>query len=59
MNKIIGKTEEEGIIILKENHIDYRVVRKNSIDYIITCDYIPERLNLEVDNGIITSFSKG
>ena len=59
IDTIIGKTEEEGIEILEENSIDYRVVRKDLTNYIITCDFIPERVNIEIDNDVITSYSKG
>ena len=37
----------------------YRIVKNNGINYIITCDFKPERLNLEVNNNIITNITTG
>lgn len=59
IDTIIGKTKKEGIDFLQENNIKYRVVRTDSVDYIITCDFIPDRVNLEFDNGVITSYHNG
>jgi len=59
IDTIIGKTQEEGIKILKDNYTDYRVVRADSEYYIVTCDFIPERVNLEIDNDVITSYNNG
>lgn len=59
IDTIIGKTEQEGINFLQDENIKYRVVRSDSDYYIVTCDFCPERVNLELDNGVITSYHKG
>jgi len=56
---IKGKTQEEGIKLLKDNSVVYRVVRKDLINYIVTCDFNPERVNIEIDNDVITSYHNG
>ena len=51
--QVIGMTEEEGIKLISENDINYRIVIKDSKPYIITCDFNMDRLNLEIENNII------
>lgn len=57
--KVLVKSQEEAIRILDENGINYRVVRGDSNHYAITDDYRPERLNLEIDNDIVTQVYSG
>ena len=59
LDNIIGKTEQEGIKLLQYNNIKYRIVRKDSCNYIVTCDFNYNRVNLEIDNDIITYYHKG
>ena len=51
--QVIGMTEEEGIKLISENDINYRIVMRNSKPYIITDDFRMDRLNLEIENNII------
>jgi hypothetical protein len=57
LDSIIGKTEKEGIEYLQVNNVNFRIVRNNLEYYIITCDYVPDRVNLEIDNDVITSYN--
>ena len=57
--ELIGKKIEEVRAILEEKKLDYRTVRKDDDNYIVTCDFKPERFNLELDNGIVTAVSFG
>jgi len=54
LSSVLGKTEEEGVEYLKENNINYRIVRKDDTNFIVTCDFIPDRVNVELDNDVIT-----
>jgi hypothetical protein len=54
LDSIIGKTEEEGVKFLSENNIDFRIVRKDDTNYIVTYDFKPNRVNVELDNDVIT-----
>jgi len=54
LDSILGKTEEEGTKYLKENNVEFRVVRKDDTNFICTCDFNPNRVNIELDNDIIT-----
>jgi hypothetical protein len=40
-------------------HLNFRISMKDGEAFFGTCDYIPERYNFTVDNGIITSVSMG
>lgn len=55
LNFLIGKTKEEGIELCKNNGYKVRIVRVDSNRYIITMDLSLERINFELDNGIITT----
>lgn len=57
--KVLSKSQDEAIKILNEDGIKYRVVRKDSNHYAITADFRPERLNLEIDNDIVTQVYSG
>jgi len=59
LDSIIGKTEKEVIEYLQVNNVNFRIVRNNLEYYIITCDYVPDRVNLEIDNDVITSYNNG
>jgi len=54
LSSVLGKTEEEGVEYLKENNINYRIVRKDDTNFVVTCDFIPDRVNVELDNDVIT-----
>ncbi len=51
---LIGKSIEEARLVCVESNRDFRVVREDSTQYIITMDLRLNRINVEVDNGIIT-----
>jgi hypothetical protein len=54
LSSVLGKTEEEGVKYLKENGVNYRVVRKDDTNYVVTCDFVSDRVNVELDNDVIT-----
>lgn len=57
MNSLIGQTLASAEKELKQ--LNYRIIREDKTTYVITCDFQLDRLNLEVDNGIITTVSYG
>lgn len=58
-NFFIGKTKTESFKYCKENNLEFRVVRKNDVPCIITCDFRPDRLNFEIYNNIKTKVYTG
>ena len=54
-----GLTEKEAEEICDQESIKYRVTREDKNNYIVTHDYLPERLNFEIDSGLITKVSFG
>jgi hypothetical protein len=59
LESLIGKTKDEVIKICNDNGFTSRIVRNDSINYIITCDYRLDRINLYIDNGLITDCDFG
>jgi len=59
MDSLIGKTELEVIDILKNSEFNYRIVRKDENYYVITSDFHTDRLNIEIDNDIVTKIYGG
>lgn len=56
---LIGLEEKKAFDLLAKNNITYRVVRKDGESFPQTMDYSEERLNLAIDNGLVTSVSNG
>lgn len=54
LESLIGLTIEEGIKLCTENGYNVRITREDSRNFIITMDVRFNRINLELDNGIIT-----
>lgn len=44
---------------LKQENKIYRIIRIDNVDMIGTCDFNPDRLNLEVENNIIVNVTNG
>jgi hypothetical protein len=55
-------TEEQAIQTIEgisSEQLDYRVVRRDDESYPMTMDYRINRINLEIDNGLVTKTSIG
>lgn len=52
MENLIGLTLESAKEKLKDK--DYRVVRIDGVGMMITCDFISDRANLEIEDNIVT-----
>ena len=50
----IGLTESGATSRAKQNNIDYRVVRRDNERYLVTMNMRNDRLNFEIDKGIVT-----
>lgn len=60
--EVIGMTEEEAIQTIEGvsgEEITYRVTRRDDENYAMTMDYRINRINLEIDDGIVTKTSIG
>lgn len=56
---IEGRTEENAVSKILSDGFDYRVTRRDGVNYMITCDFDMARVNLEIDNHIVTTASLG
>ena len=60
--EVIGMTEENAIQTIEgisSEQLTARVVRRDDENYPMTMDYRINRINLEIDNGIVTKTSIG
>ena len=55
--EVIGMTEEEAIQTIEgisSEQLTARVVRRDDENFAVTMDYRINRINMEIDNGIVT-----
>lgn len=60
--EVIGMTEEDAIQTIEgisSEQLTARVVRRDDSNYAVTEDFSLSRINLEIDNGIVTKISIG
>lgn len=57
MNKdnYIGLSLEEAKKLADERGLLSRVMRLDKENFVLTCDYYPDRVNLEIDEGVVTN----
>lgn len=56
---IIGKSLREAAEVLNSAEISFRITRRDKTNYVVTRDYRPERVNLQLDDGKVTSYTCG
>ena len=59
LESLIGKSLNEATQIAGFNGFSIRVTREDSTNYIITMDLRFDRINLQIDNGIVTTCNVG
>lgn len=54
---VMNQTEEDAISLIsrKGPELTYRIVKRDGESYIITMDYSTSRINMEIENGIVTN----
>ena len=60
--EVIGMTEEDAIQTIEgisSEQLTARVVRRDDSNYAVTEDYSLSRINLEIDDGLVTKTSIG
>ncbi len=57
--ELIGKTEEEARKFCEENKFKFRIVKKDGQNFLGTCDYCLDRVNVEIKDGIVTGARLG
>jgi hypothetical protein len=59
LESLIGMNKESGTELCKENDYKVRIKREDSNNYAITMDLRFDRINLEIDKGLITKCDIG
>lgn len=58
-DSFVGLTLAEAEAKAEKADLPHRIVRKDGQDLPVTRDYRPERLNFEVEKGVVTKVSNG
>jgi len=58
-NHLIGKTLTEAKDYLNLYDILYRITSVDNKQYMLTADYVPARVNLSVENNVVTFIYNG
>ena len=56
---LMGKHEVDAKKILDYSKAQYRITRRDQSYFVLTRDYNPHRINLEIDEGVVTGVSRG
>lgn len=59
LKDLIGMTKESGSRLCRENDYEVRITREDSINYVITMDMKFNRINLEIEEGLIAKCDVG
>jgi len=59
LNSLIGKTKEDAIKICIDDKYNYRIIREDDTNYMVTCDFQFYRINFEIDNNLISDATIG
>lgn len=59
LESLIGKSLNEATQLAGFNGFAIRVTREDSTNYMVTMDLRFDRINLQIDNGVVTSCNIG
>jgi hypothetical protein len=57
--RVIGKTEQDAIKAIAELELRVRISKRDGIPNVLTRDRRPDRINLEVESGVVVGASIG
>lgn len=57
--QLVGKNMVEAKTLLESKDLRFRISRIDGEPQILTCDYRPDRLNLEITDGVIVGVTLG
>lgn len=52
-NEMFLMNYKSAIEICEKNGFTTRVISKNGVDYIVTCDFNPKRVNFVIENDVV------
>ena len=59
LHKLIGLTTDDAILLIKDNNFTSRIVYEDGEHFILTMDLCFDRVNLEIEEGIVVSANFG
>jgi hypothetical protein len=57
--KLVGMGKKDAEYLCRKTMTPFRIVREDSKGYMITDDYRPNRINIEIDKGKVTKTTWG
>lgn len=54
-----GRKKDNAISKLENDEVRYRITSEDNTNYMLTCDYDTQRVNLEIKKGVVFSASLG
>lgn len=58
-NTLVGLTEDEAMQVAADSGWDYRVASRDGENFMLTTDYVTNRVNVSITNGLITEVTVG
>jgi hypothetical protein len=58
-NFIFGMNYKSAVDACETNGFTTRIVSENGVDFIVTCDFNPKRVNFVIENGIVVKCDIG
>jgi len=56
---LVGLSEDEAMKVAASKGWDYRVSARDGEQFMLTTDYVPRRVNVVIDDGVVTEVSVG
>jgi hypothetical protein len=58
-NALVGLSEEEAMKVAASSGWEYRVAARDGEQYMLTTDFVTNRVNVSIENGVITEVTVG
>lgn len=58
-NEVIGMTEADAIAKIETAGFVYRIMERDGVNFMGTCDYRTDRVNLSITEGVVTHADVG
>lgn len=58
-NTLVGLTEDEAMALASESGWEYRVAARDGESFMLTTDYVTNRVNVVIEDGVITEVTVG
>jgi hypothetical protein len=57
--RYVGLEKQEAIEAAQDEGVPWRIEREDDEEFVLTMDYVPDRVNFSVDDGVVTAVRAG